>query len=40
MARLEKVDLIQIVRHQKGHVSRCILRQRPGGAAPARRRVG
>jgi hypothetical protein len=36
MARLEKLDLIQIVRHKKGHVSRCILRQRPGDPPPAR----
>ena len=34
--RLEKLDLIQIVRHKKGHVSRCILRQRPGDPPPAR----
>jgi hypothetical protein len=26
LARLEKLDLIQIVRHKKGHVSRCVLR--------------
>jgi hypothetical protein len=35
MARLEKLDLIQIVRHKKGHVSRCVLRQRPGDPPPA-----
>ncbi|MCX6620642.1 MAG: hypothetical protein NTY38_06120 [Acidobacteria bacterium] len=36
MDRLEKLELIQIVRHKKGHVSRCILRQRPGDPPPAR----
>jgi hypothetical protein len=36
MERLEKLDLIQIVRHKKGHVSRCVLRQRPGDPPPAR----
>ncbi|MBI4890937.1 MAG: hypothetical protein HY821_09965 [Acidobacteria bacterium] len=36
MARLEKLDLIQIVRHKKGHVSRRIVRQRPGHPPPAR----
>jgi hypothetical protein len=35
MARLEKLDLIQIVRHKKGHVSRCILRQQwPSSESP------
>lgn len=34
LARLEKLDLIQIVRHEKEHVSRYILRQRPREPAP------
>lgn len=29
LARLERLDLIQVVRHKKGHVARCILRRRP-----------
>ena len=28
--RLEKLDLIRVVRHKKGHVARCILRRKPG----------
>lgn len=34
--RLERLHLVQVVRHRKGNVSRCILRQRPGDARPAR----
>lgn len=34
--RLERLHLVQVVRHRKGHVSRCILRQRPGDARPTR----
>lgn len=34
--RLERLQLVQVVRHRKGNVSRCIFRQRPGDARPAR----
>jgi hypothetical protein len=36
VVRLERLDLIQVVRHKKGHVARCILRRRPGDPAPLR----
>ncbi len=34
MARLDKLGLIQIVRHKKGKVSRCILHRRSGDPKP------
>ena len=36
VVRLERLDLVQVVRHKKGHVARCILRRRPGDPAPLR----
>jgi hypothetical protein len=36
MARLERLDLVQVVRHKKGHVARCVLRRRPGDPRPTR----
>ena len=36
MARLEKLGLIRIVKHKKGHVSRCILHRRPGDPLPTK----
>jgi hypothetical protein len=36
MERLEKLHLIQVVRHRKGHVSRCMFRRRPGDGRTAR----
>ncbi|MBI3695417.1 MAG: hypothetical protein HY238_11350 [Acidobacteria bacterium] len=30
MARLDRLGLIRVVRHKKGHVARCILHRRPG----------
>ena len=34
MTRLDKLGLIQIIRHKKGRVSRCLIRQRPGDPEP------
>jgi len=34
MKRLERLGLIRIVRHKKGHVARCILHRRPGEPKP------
>lgn len=34
MTRLDKLGLIQVVRHKKGRVSRCLIRQRPGDPEP------
>ena len=36
MARLERLGLIQVVRHKKGRVARCILHRRPGDPKPVR----
>jgi hypothetical protein len=36
MVRLERLGLIQIIRHKKGHVARCILHRRPGDPKPVR----
>lgn len=30
MERLDRLGLIKIVRHKKGHVARCIMHRRPG----------
>ena len=35
-ARLEALGLVLVVKHKKGHVSRCYLRQRPGDPKPIR----
>ncbi len=35
-ARLERLGLVQVVRHRKGHVARCIRRRRPGDPKPVR----
>jgi len=34
MARLQALNLIQVVRHKKGAISRCILHRREGDALP------
>ena len=34
--RLERLALVQAVRHRKGRVARCILRRRPGDPRPVR----
>ena len=34
MLRLERLDLITVVRHKKGRVSRCTFRRRPGDPLP------
>jgi hypothetical protein len=36
MAGLERLGLIQIIRHKKGRVARCILHPRPGDPKPMR----
>jgi hypothetical protein len=36
MNRLDRLGLIKIVRHKKGHVARCILHRRPGDPKPVR----
>ena len=34
MTRLDRLGLIRIVRHKKGHVARCIFHRRPGEPKP------
>jgi hypothetical protein len=34
MLRLERLDLITVVRHKKGRVARCTFRRRPGDPLP------
>jgi hypothetical protein len=34
MVWLERLELVRVVRHKKGHVARCILRQRGPGPKP------
>jgi hypothetical protein len=34
LKRLERLQMIRVVRHKKGHVARCILRARPGDPQP------
>lgn len=36
MRRLDALGLIRIVRHRKGHVSRCIMHKRPGDPEPVK----
>lgn len=36
MKRLDRLGLINIIRHKKGHVARCILHRRPGDPKPVR----
>lgn len=34
MLRLERLDLITVIRHKKGRVARCTFRRRPGDPTP------
>ncbi len=36
MKRLDRLGLIQIIRHKKGRTARCILHRRPGDPKPVR----
>ena len=36
LTRLDRLGLIRVVRHKKGHIARCILHRRPGEPKPMR----
>ena len=36
VARLEKLGLVRVVRHRKGHVNRAVFHRRPGEASPGK----